>query len=296
MKRFLTVAALLGAMSAPAHALFMGGVEQTFGKDDYKGTNVHAGVNLGAFSVTPEYRRWSDKNSNGGFNTGLVRVGLDTRWVGVGATAGATARHAMYSNIFGGADVAFTISPMGEGGARRIGGPGRGSAPTGKGLARVDFGGGVLRTHHKQDASAATTAASVDQTDLHGFAGVSFLNVLLSGRLGKSLYSKDLKTAAVPLPQYEPVAGHLFSNVSFPDTSLNLGAEFTMLPMVAPYASFTHTRYKQLGTVQPGDTRAYTAGLRVGLEMLLVTAAFQHVSTNGAKDANFTNISAGLRF
>ena len=57
MKKILLMAVLFAAV--PARALFLGGVDQTFGKKDYKGTNVYAGLNLGNLSVTPEWRRWS---------------------------------------------------------------------------------------------------------------------------------------------------------------------------------------------------------------------------------------------
>jgi len=226
----------------------------------------------------------------------LGRAGLDTRWVGLGATGGGTLRHEGYSSTFGGTDFAFTISPTGEGGVRRIGGPGRGAAPTGKGLARVDFGGGVLFTHHKQTGSTDATTATLNQTDWSAFTGASFLNVLLSGRFTKSAYDKDLKTTAAPTPRVEPVPGQLFTNASYPDQSLHLAGEFSMLPIVAPFVSFTHTRYKEIGAVKPGDTRAYTAGVRVGLEMISIVATYQRVSVTAGEDANYTNIGAGLRF
>jgi hypothetical protein len=295
MKKTLAVL-ILAASAAPAGAVFMGGVDQTFGKDDYKGTGVYAGVNLGPLSITPEYRRWQDKNSGGGFNTGLLRLGFDTRWVGAGVTAGATARHQQYSNLFAGADVSATLSPLGDDQVRRIGGPGRGAAPVGEGLARVDFGGGVQFTHHKQDANDTVSGATLGQTDAHAFIGVSFLKILLSGRFCRSFYGKDIKTLAAPLPRYEPVAGLLFSNGSYPERSLHLLAELPMLPLVTPYASFTSTRYAEILSTRPGDTQAYTAGLRVGLDMLTVSAAFQRVAVTGASDANYMNVGAGLRF
>ena len=287
---------ILCLLASPARALVTGGVDQTFGKNDYMGTNVHVGVSLGDFSITPEYRRYSDQDTDGAFNTFQTRLGLDTRWVGIGATAGGTARHDLYSNIFGGADVAFTLSPTGEGGIRRIGGPGRAEAPTGKGLARVDFGGGLLGTHHKQDSDLVTQGSTLDQANAHGFVGVSFLDILISGRYTKSYYNKDLKNATAPTPRYEPVAGHAFYNASYPDQSLDLTAEFSMLPMVAPYVGYTHTKYKEIGSVRPGETRAYAVGVRVGLKMLSATAAYQRVSVTAGEDRNFTEIAAGLRF
>ena len=299
MKRLLAVFILI-CSAVPARAVFLGGVDQNFGKRDYVGTDVYGGLNLDSLSITPEYRRWSDQDSNGGFNTFQARVGYDMRWFGAGITGGTTLRHLQYSNVFGGADFAFTLSPLGDTNIRRIGGTGRGGAPVGKGLARVDFGGGILSTHHKQDATTTAAGATLTQNDAHAFVGGSFLNVLLSGRFTKSFYDHDLKTlnaTDLPTPQYEPIAGHLFYNAaSYPSQSTLLSAEFTMLPMVAPFVSFTHTMYKQVGTVQPGDTRAYAAGVRVGLEMLAVQASYQRLSVTAGDDTNYTSIGASLRF
>ena len=66
--------------------------------------------------------------------------------------------------------------------------------------------------------------------------------------------------------------------------------------MVAPYVTYTHTRYMQVAAVRPGDTQAYTVGLRVGLEMLAVTASYQALSVTGGRSANYTNIGASLKF
>lgn len=294
MSRLLGVM-LAAVLSSPAHAVFLGGAGQTFGKDEYKGTNVHAGLNLGAFSITPEYSRYQNKSTNGGISAAQVRLGADTRWAGLGVSAGRTFAHQGYSNIFGGADAAFTLSPMGESGVRRIGGPGRGGAPTGKGLARVDFGGGVLHTEHKADAASTTAAARLGQNDIHAFVGASFLNVLLSGRLAKSTYDKDLNTAALPTPGRTVITGHLAYGGSYPDTSLHLSGEFTAFPMVAPFATYTVTRFKEVASVKPAEIKALGAGVRVGLEMLGVNAAWQRIGYTNYT-GSFFNLGADLRF
>ncbi len=294
MNRLLGVM-LASVLSSPAHAVFLGGVGQTFGKDEYKGTNVHAGVNLGAFSITPEYSRYQNKNTNGGISAAQVRLGMDTRWAGLGVTAGRTFPHQRYSNFYGGADAAFTISPMGEGGVRRIGGPGRGGAPTGKGLARVDFGGGLLHTQHREEATGATAETKLGQNDIHGFVGASFLNVLLSARLSKSTYDKNLNTTAVPSPGRTAISGHLAYGGSYPDTSLHLSGEFTAFPMVAPYATYTVTQFKEVASTKAPEIKALGAGIRVGLEMLGVNASAQKISYSGY-NGTFFNLGADLRF
>ncbi|MBI4422323.1 MAG: hypothetical protein HY554_01270, partial [Elusimicrobia bacterium] len=205
--------------------------------------------------------------------------------------------HERYSNVSGGADVAVTLSPRGEDGVRRIGGAGRGAAPTGKGVARVDFGGGALATQHKQEAAAAGLGApSLTQTNAHAFVGASVLNILASARLARNFYDKDLKTAALPASRYQAVAGNMTYEGNYPQNNLLLSVELGALPMVRPFASFAHTTYMDLGAAgQPGDTRAYTAGVRVGLEMVAVEAAIQRLSVNGAKDHTFTTLGASLR-
>lgn len=278
------------------------GVFQSFGTDKYRGTDVYAAASLGDFSVAPEYRRYEETGLNGPRHAASLRLGWDGRWLGTGLSGGFMPSKAGYGAAWGGADVAFTLSATGEGKIRRIGGPSRGGAPVGKGLARVDFGGGALVTQHRQSASGATPASKLTQTELNAFVGASFLGVLASGRLAKFNYNADLKNAALTLPGavWTPVAGHLRYGNGFADTSLNLGVELPFFPMVTPFVGATYTKYKELTAAaggRPGDTKAYTAGLRVGLELLAVEAQFQHVAQAGpAKERNYAGLGAQLRF
>ncbi|MBI2362877.1 MAG: hypothetical protein HYV15_05785 [Elusimicrobia bacterium] len=300
------VAVVLAALTAaPAGAAGLpglnAGVFQSFGTDKYRGTDVYAAASLGDFSVAPEYRRFEETGLNGPRHAASLRLGWDGRWIGTGLSGGFVPRKAGTSAAFAGADIAFTLSPMGEGKIRRIGGPSRGGAPVGKGLARVDFGGGATVTQHKQAATAANAQSKLTQTELNAFVGASFLGVLGSARAAKFNYNADLKSATLVVPSavWTPVAGHLRYANGYADASLNLGVELPFFPMVTPFVGATYTKYKELSAAaggRPGDTKAYTAGLRVGLEMLAVEAQFQHVNQAGpAKERNYAGIGASLR-
>lgn len=303
----LAAAVLALFAAAPAGAVpglpgFSAGVFQSFGTDKYRGTDVYAAAALGDFSVAPEYRRFEETGLNGPRHAASVRLGWDGRWLGTGLSGGFMPAKAGYNALWAGADLAITLSPTGEGKIRRIGGPSRGGAPVGKGLARVDLGGGVQVTQHRQAASGAAAAAKLTQTEVNAFAGASFLGVLASARAAKFGYNADLKNAALTLPAavWTPVAGHLRYANGFADATLNLGVELPFFPLVTPFAGATYTKYRELAAAsggRPGDTKAYTAGLRVGLEMLAVEGQFQHVAQSGsAKERNYAGLGAQLRF
>ncbi|TPW21846.1 MAG: hypothetical protein FD126_267 [Elusimicrobia bacterium] len=298
------VLALLAA--APAGAVpdlpgFSAGVFQSFGTDKYRGTDVYAAASLGDFSVAPELRRYEETGLNGPRLAASLRLGWDGRWIGTGLSGGFLPRKAGYDASFLGADVAFTVSPMGEGKIRRVGGPSRGGAPVGKGLARVDFGGGALVTQHREAGTVARASSKLTQTELNAFVGASVVGVLASARLAKYAYNADMLNNALnlPSPLWSPLAGHLRYANGFADTSLNLGVELPFFPLVTPFLGATYTKYKELSVAaggRPGDTKAYTAGLRVGLEMLALEAQFQHVAQAGpAKERNYAGLGAQLR-
>ncbi len=302
--RMLTAVMGLLVVAAPGFAApipglpgVSAGVLQSFGTDKYNGTDVYAAGSVGGISIAPEYRRYNMSGLGGARNVLSARVGWDSRWLGLGLSAGGVMRRAGYDAVFGGADVAFTVSPLGDAGIRRIGGSSRGGAPVGKGLARVDFGGGVMATRHRDAATAAAAERKLSQTEMHAFVGASVLDILVSGRVSKFAYDKDLRAAPGPGAVWTPLAGHLSYTNGYADTSVNAGVECPFFPFVAPFASFTYTRYRAQPLTQPGDTKAYTAGIRVGLEMLALEAQFQHVNAAGPdKERNVSGIGAQLRF
>jgi len=303
---FLTL--LLAGFASPVWAVaFNAGLNQTMGDKSHQGTNVYAAIGMGGWSLSPEYKTYTEEFTNGGgnkqslrFHTVQARLGYDMRWFGFGATGGTTLKEEGYSSLFGGADFAFTLSPMGDTHIRRIGGSARGGAPVGKGVARVDFGGGAMATEHKQEVSTSflgyTQETKATQTELHGFVGASVLKILVSGRFSKFLYDQKLKDRSnTPTGFWTPLAGHLSYASAFADTSLNLRVEAPVFPMIAPYASYTVTKYAELATGRPGDTRALTIGAAIGLQMLALYPTYQHVSVTAGEDRDYYGVTAGLR-
>jgi len=295
------IAALFLAFAAPcsvsAKPRLKGGLTPVFGSNDYEGWNGFLALGTDHFSLSPEFRTYQFKGSNGRFNAASMRAGYDMRWFGMGLSGGRAFPKNGYSSVFGGGDFAFTISPLGDKGIRRIGGSGRGGAPVGKGIARIDFGGGFKATAHKQ-VTAGAADTKLTERELHGFVGASVLGVLVSGRLAKYDYSSDLRTtAALPNTSWTPLVGHMNSANGFADTSFHANVEVPFFPMIRPFANYTFTQYEPLtGGAQPGDSKAYAAGVRIGLELVAVEASYQHVNITGAAaEQNFYTVTAGLR-
>ncbi len=288
---------LAGTGSAQAKPRIKGGLTPIFGSNEYEGVNAFLAIGTDHLSLAPELTSYQFKGSNGRFHRAKVRAGYDMRWFGLGVSGERTFPRNGYSSLSAGADFAFTISPLGDKGIRRIGGPGRGGAPVGKGIARVDFGGGFNGTTHVQE-SATTTDTKLAQRELYGFVGASVLGVLVSGRLSKYEYGTDLQTAAaLPTASGTPLVGHLNSVNGFADSSFHANVEVPFFPMIRPFANYTFTKYEALtGNVFPGDSKAFAAGVRVGLELVALEASYQHVNITGAAaDQNFYSLTAGLR-
>lgn len=297
----LLAALLLVFAALPARAAGLNaGLNQSFGPDKYEGTDAYLALGLGGLSIAPEYRRYSAEAVNGTTHSLSARVGYDMRWFGIGVTGGITPRSRPegYSNAYGGADVSLTLSPGGEDGIRRIGGPGRGGAPVGKGIARVDFGGGILSTAHEQAGAGTAPRTKLTQNEIHGFVGASVLDFLLvSGRLAKFTYNRDLQGGAnLPIPRWTPITGHIPLVNDYPETSFHLNFEFPVFPMIRPFADYTFTDFAELpGGATPADARAFGVGLRVGLELVAAEARFQHIDSAGPDSDNFVSVGASLR-
>lgn len=298
MRHAFSLAVLLAA--APAGAIQLG-VDQTFGPTEYKQTSFQAQFGGDRLSLSPQFSLHEAK-ATGSFKTLSARLGFDFPMVGVGFNAGTTFKESRYSSLFGGAEIALTLSAGGgKAGRRRIGGAGRSGAPAGKGLGRIDLGAGGLLTRHKLDAAGTSPGGELDQRDVYGFVGAAILGAHLSGRLTSSSYSKTINPAA-GLPTTTntsprvAIEGHLGVLNGYPKSSLHLRGELPVFPMVLPWASYTKTSYEAVAAVQPPDTSALAVGASIGLEMLEVSAAFQRVAVSNAGDNTFVSLGAGLRF
>lgn len=298
VKRLSFLAAALALAAAPARATGLNlGVTQSFGTDDYEATNVYAAFGLGGLSVSPEVKRYSHETSGGGQTAVQVRLGYDSRLFGLGVTGGTSLKQDGFQATFGGADAAVTLSPGGEDGIRRIGGPGRSVAPVGKGIARVDVGGGFMTSHFKQDAAGASAESNLTQHEVHGFVGASVIGLLLSVRGSRFLYNDDLRNRqTLPSRAWTPIGGLVPYVNGLAKESVHVRGEFALLPLIRPSIHYTYASFEELVSgIRPGDKRAVGFGVAVGLELVAVEANFQHINTTGAKDQNFVSVGASLR-
>lgn len=291
------LAAALALAAAPARAAGLNlGISQSFGTDEYEATNVYAAVGWGGFSFAPELKRYSHETSEGAQSAVQARLGYDSRLFGLGVTGGSSLKRDGFQAVYGGADVALTLSPGGEDGIRRIGGPGRSVAPVGKGIARVDVGGGFMTSHFKQDATAAVAESGLTQHEVHGFVGASVIGLLLSVRGSRFLYNDDLNgRGSVPSRAWTPVGGLVPYVNGFAKESVHVRGEFALLPLIRPSIHYTFASFEKIAGVQPGDKRAVGFGVAVGLELVAVEASYQHINTTGAKDTNLVSVGATLR-
>ena len=294
MLKTLAVLALFAAAAVPAHAVDLG-IRQGFGSNSYDGTDVWATLPVGAdITVRPEYQQFSSTATGGTFRTYRLRAAKDTNIYGIGLNAGVTPVESGYKNVFGGADVRFSLSNTGGGGFSAITtsgstGPGR----SGTGLARVDVGAGVQYTKHTND----TTGDDLAETDVNLSAGAKFLGINLSGTWTKASYNKDITAAnsfaILRLPGIETAFFGL------PDQSLTLRADLPLLPipLVTPFVTYAHTSYKSA----TGTTNIYGGGVYVDLDMLQLYGKIELLHPNDLPaplDSNSTYVTVGasLRF
>jgi hypothetical protein len=284
-------------LASPAFAQFNVGITPTYGPASYKGLSVFGSLGYGGnWSLSPAYSQFSSDNTNGTVRNISARLGYDQTFWGAGVTVGTTLKVNGYTDYSAGGDFTVSISPSGKQvGVHRIG-VGHAGAPEGSGLARIDLGVGGLVTQHKTDSSGTPASATLNQSDLYGAAGASLLGAEISAKLTKSYYDKDLTNTAVPAPVRVPVDGLMTLINNYPDSSLRLGVELPLLPIVTPFVTYTETTYKQVGPFTPGETRGTGIGVRVGLQLLEVDASYQHVMVTGGTDQDFTSVGAGLRF
>lgn len=287
----------LGLLAPSAFALsFDGSVGQTMGTQQYQGTHAMVKLFQSGISLTPSYSGYHSGISTGTFHTFSGRLGYDTGLFGVGATAGFTPRNNGYSNQFFGLDAVISVTPTGGGAPSRIRGSQRGkSGASGKGLARVDVGGGVTYISHRDNqglTAARVSPLNIGQTNLNASVGVSFLDILLSADVTKSVYDHKLGSVGARPAQVQNLTGVDATTQGFPNTSTSIRAELPLLPLVTPYGVYTHTTFQ--GTPR---TDAYTVGGYVDLDMLMVTASYiRYVQVSGLPALNYFSLGAGLRF
>jgi hypothetical protein len=300
MKQMRTAAvaavALLWAGQASA-VWFNAGVKEISGNQDYNGVNGSAQLGVGDFSFKPMFGSFHSNVSTGTLSTYSLRAGYDTKLFGVGITGGLTPSVNGYSNEFGGVDAALSITPSGEGARQRIGGRDQSGGPAqGEGLARIDLGGAVVFTNHRDHYGltnqALGSAVDLGQTDLTGSAGVSLLKNLLSVDVTKSFYDHKPGTYNMRAPRVENITGLSQVIQGYPDTSANVKLVMSLLPVIKPFVGYTHTTF-DAGVACSHD---YAAGISVELEILELSASYQRYVQQGQTDHNYFTLGAAVRF
>lgn len=297
MKRAFLLAALAAASQSPAHAFLKGGIEQTLGSRNYRGTYLYGDFG-DAFHVKPSLNIYRSDTSSGTFKTFAARAAYDKTAWGVGATLGGTATTNDYSNRFIGFDGTLTLTP-GTGPKSRLTDKDR--APAGMGLARVDVGGGLKFIRHTDRLEAVPgrggvrrrpAAVSVNQTDVTLNAGAEVLMTAASVEITRSSYSRDLEAMAARATQTEQLSGVAAMVEGFPKTSSYLRFELNAFPMATPYVSFNRTTYM----LSQAPSNAFAAGAYVGLQILELKLELERVTQSGTSGRTYVTLGGAVRF
>lgn len=291
MKKILIAVMTLAVMGLNAAAYFDGGGGVVSGPDGYKGSKLYLIVGSEPFYLKPMFTSYKDDGTNGIYKTYALRAGYDKDVYGIGAEFGSTSKLNGYQNQFFGGDITFSLSPTG-GGRSRLAGPHSGSAgKSGEGVTRIDVGVAAKVIAHKGQFKTVKTE-TINQTDLSLFAGAKILATQVSGTYTRSSYDKTISAGSfIGVPQVEHITG--LSNViqGFPESSWNFGLAWPSLPMVSPFVSYTRTTFK----LNQDSSKAYMAGVTVGLGMVAVNVVYE-IYDNGTDKDGFYSVGAGLRF
>lgn len=284
---------LLFMLVANAAAYFDGGVSATTGENGYSGGNVFLIAGSDNMWIKPALDYYKTDDTNGTYKTYSLRGGYDKELYSIAGGFGSTPEMNGYKNAYVESDITFTLTPGGSRKGRLAGPQSSHGASGGKGLARIDIGGAAKYSMHKSkynSAGALIKSKSINQTDLSVFAGASFLSSRLSAVYTASSYDKTLN-AVNRAPQAVNMAGLTSIVQGFPATSVNIRLDWSNMPFVAPYISYTKTKFK---LSQP-DSKSYCFGANIDLTMLDVTASYE-IYDNGIDKDNYISLAAGIKF
>ncbi|MFA5137960.1 MAG: hypothetical protein WC728_01915 [Elusimicrobiota bacterium] len=294
MRRIL-LASCFALVPARAWAFFVdAGYTETLGSGRYHGGTVF--VDLGSdFHVKPSYSYYNSDTSEGTWHSISTRLGYDKGPLGLGLTAGMAPKKTGYSTKSAGMDVSFSIGLGGD-------------KDSGKGLGRVTLGAGVLRTFHKDvyefpggwrriaplqwrylPARSGTLEAT--QTDASANVALSAFYNVLSVECTKSYYNRDLGNANAVTRQIVRAAGAGSTIMGFPEFNTYAKLETSVLPVVTPFVTYTHTTYRL-----QAHSHNYGAGADVEVWKVVATASFEKYRTEGAADQNYYNLGATFKF
>jgi hypothetical protein len=278
-------------VSSNAFAYFDGGVVATTGEDGYSGGKVFLIVGSDNMWLKPALDYYKSDTSDGTYKTYSLRAGYDKDLYSVAGGLGSTPEVNGYKNTYIESDITFTLTSNGSRKGRLAGPQSSHGASGGKGLARIDIGGAAKHIMHKYNASGILLdSRSINQTDLSAFAGLKFFMTRLSINYTASSYDKTLN-ALDRDPQAVSVTGLTSIIQGLPEASVNLRLDWSNMPFVAPYVSYTKTKFK----LTTADSKAYCVGANIDLTMLDVNVAYQIYNNGNTKD-NFLTLAAGLKF
>lgn len=277
-----------------ASAYFDGGLSATTGADGYSGSDVFVVIGSDDMWLKPALSSYKSDNTNGTFKTYSLRGGYDKERYSIAGGFGSTPENDGYKNSYVESDITFSLT---EGGSRkeRLAGPQSArSGGGGKGLTRVDVGAAAKYIMHENAYDVGsikrTKSLSINQTDLTAFAGVSFLKSRLRASYTASSYGKTL-TATNRSAQSINVTGLTSTIQGFPESSVNIRFDWSSMPFVSPFASYTKTKFK----LSQKDSKSYCFGAYMDLSMLELNASYEIYDNGSDKDSYFT-LGAGIKF
>ncbi|MCK5582296.1 MAG: hypothetical protein KAI33_00820, partial [Elusimicrobiales bacterium] len=236
--------------------------------------------------LKPALDYYKSDDSDGTYKIYSLRAGFDKDLYSIAGGLGSTPEVNGYKNTYAEGDITFTLTSNGSGKGRLAGPQSSHGASGGKGLTRIDIGGAAKHISHKTSGSK-----DVSQTDLSAFAGLKFFMTRLSMNYTASSYGETLNLTDHSLPQALSITGLTFIGQGFPKSSVNLRLGWSNMPFVAPYVSYTKTKFK----LATNDSKSYCAGANIDLTMLDVNVVYE-IYDNGSTKDNFLSLGASLKF
>ncbi|MEA3307324.1 MAG: hypothetical protein U9Q34_06030 [Elusimicrobiota bacterium] len=278
-------------VSSNAVAYFDGGASATTGEDGYSGGKVFLIVGSDNMWLKPALDYYKSDNSTGTYKTYSLRAGYDKNLYSVAGGFGKTPEVGGYENTYVEGDITFTLTSNGSRKGRLAGPQSSHGASGGKGLTRIDIGGAAKHIMHKYCASGSSLdSRDINQTDLSAFAGLKFLKTRLSINYTASSYDKTL-SATDRQPQAVNITGLTFIGQGLPKSSVNMKLAWSNMPFVAPYVSYTKTKFE----LSQKDSKSYVLGANIDLTMLDLNASYE-IYDDGIDKDNFVSLTAGLQF
>ncbi|MFA6002458.1 MAG: hypothetical protein WC881_00155 [Elusimicrobiota bacterium] len=292
-----TIALFLLLAASPASAVYFdAGLGQSFGHGNYVGTSgfVEVGEDDGIYAK-PSFSTYHSDYIKSTKTYGL-RAGYANKHLDIGLEGSVTPKVDGYRSNSLGADATFSLFP-GRGSRRSA--LKESSGKSSSGLLRVDLGGGIRQTSHKEDTAAAVRRGrgtgheiNLNQTDLSAFAGASIFIVDANAELTQSLYSKSSDQMTRSLQQTAGTGANP-AVFGFPNTSATAKVSVRLMPLLRPFAQYTHTTYK----LQQPASHAYRLGAKTDLMMVQAQGYYEIYDPGaGAKKQAYYGLSAGLKF